>query len=111
MQRQVIYRGRTKLTVQQGRLILAEFELWAETCRLALSRTPAARTEAPWRSLLQAGRIVAADGEQWKSLVETTFGMKEDLEWEKSMLELVGFAELSREEAGQVIRTRADIDQ
>ncbi|KAH8100492.1 RINT-1 family protein [Cristinia sonorae] len=111
MQRQVIYRGRTKLTAQQGKVILAEFELWAETCRLALARIPAMRSEAPWRSLLEAGRIVAADGERWRGIVQSTFGMNQDQEWEKNMLELVGFAELSREEVGQIIRTRADFDQ
>lgn len=110
MQRQVTYRGRTKITAQQGRLALAEFELWAETCRLALARTPAMRSEAPWRALLQAGRIVAADGDTWKSVVESTFSVRDDQEWEKRMLELVGFSELSREEVGQVIRTRADLD-
>jgi len=110
MQRQVTYRGRTKLTSYQGKLVLAEFELWAETCRQALSKLPATRSEAPWRSLLQAGRIVAADGERWKSIVETTFGMDQDQDWEEKMLQLVGFSELSRDEVGQVIRTRADLD-
>ncbi|THH29732.1 hypothetical protein EUX98_g4456 [Antrodiella citrinella] len=110
IQRQVTYRGRTRLTAQQGKLILAEFELWVETCRQALLRMPAARTEAPWRSLLQTGRIVAADGERWKDIVEATFGTDQDLDWEQKMVQLVGFSELSRDEAGQVTRTRADAE-
>lgn len=92
---------------------MAECELWAETCRLALSSTPSTartsqRAEVPWRGLLQAARIVGADGERWNRITEVTFGVGDDEKWESDMRELVGFAELSREEVGQVIRARIE---
>ncbi|KAI0080027.1 RINT-1 family protein [Panus rudis PR-1116 ss-1] len=113
LHRQILYRGRSWITPQYGKVVMAECELWAETCRLALSSTPSTartsqRAEVPWRGLLQAARIVGADGARWDRITEVTFGVGDDEEWESDMRELVGFAELSREEVGQVIRARIE---
>lgn len=109
-QRAVVYRGRARVTPYEGRRILAECELWVETCRQALVRGTA-RAEAPWRSLLQAGRIVGAQGEVWERVVDATFGTLSDSEWEEVMVEVAGWAELTREEVGQIIRTRTDCER
>ncbi|CAL1696309.1 unnamed protein product [Somion occarium] len=87
LHRQILYRGRSRITPQQG------------------------RTEASWRGLLEAGRIVGADGETWRKLVDSTFGTLGDEEWEKVLSELVGFSELSREDVGQVIQARVDSER
>lgn len=108
LNRQILYRGRSRITPEQGKVILAECELWAETCRLALAKTASGRTEAPWRGLLEAGRIVGADGESWRKIVDSTFGVLGDDEWEKALTDVVGFSELGREDVGQVIRARTD---
>ena len=54
---------------------------------------------------------MGAQDEGWDKIVDATFGMASDGEWEKEMKVLVGFAELSREEVGQVIRTRIDCER
>ncbi|KAI0095281.1 TIP-1 family-domain-containing protein [Irpex rosettiformis] len=110
LQRMIMYRGRTRITPQEGRTILAECELWVETCRHALAKAPA-RAEAPWRSLLQGGRIIGAQGETWVKVVDATLGTSSDSEWETVMVELIGFAELTREDVSRIIRTRADCDR
>lgn len=110
LQRAIMYRGRGRVSPAEGRAIRAECELWVETCRHALSRAPA-RVEAPWRSLLQAARVVGAEGELWEKVVDATFGTASDQDWEAAMVDLVGFAELTREEVGQVIRTRTDCER
>ncbi|KAI0344153.1 hypothetical protein BDW22DRAFT_1355453 [Trametopsis cervina] len=107
-QRAIMYRGRSRVTPDEGRALLAECELWVETCRHALARTPSARVEAPWRALLQAARIIGAQGEVWEKIVDVTFGMEGDQEWEAVMTDVVGLAELSREDASRVIQTRTD---
>lgn len=105
--RAITFRGRARITPQEGRTILAESELWVSTCRLALSRNPG-RADVPWRPLLQAARIVGAQGEQWDAIVDATLGTAADQEWEDAMVQHVGFAKLGREEVGQIIRTRSD---
>lgn len=109
MQREIIFRGRTKITSLQGKIIMADCELWAETCRIALPRAGAARVEAPWRSLLQAGRMVGVDGEGFQKVSDVTFGAADDGEWEKTLIEVVGLSELGREEVGQILHSRADL--
>lgn len=87
---------------------MAECELWAETCRLALSRAGATRAEAPWRTLLQAGRLVGIDGDQLQKVSAATFGATQDHDWERVLIEVIGLSELSREEVGQVLHSRSD---
>ncbi|KAI0935935.1 hypothetical protein AcW1_000312 [Taiwanofungus camphoratus] len=111
LQRQILYRGRGRISPQEGKAIMAESELWVETCQLALARTERARVESPWRQLLQASRLVGAEGIVWQEVVDATLGVSGDQQWEEVMLETVGFAELGREEAGQILRTRADCER
>lgn len=110
LQRAIMYRGRARITPLEGKMILTEAELWVQTCRYALSRAPA-RAEAPWRSLLQAARVVGAQDGQWERIVDATFGTASDADWEQEMREVVGLAELSREEVSQIIRTRTDCER
>ena len=111
LQRSILYRGRGRVSPQEGKLILAESELWVETCRVALGRGERTRIEGPWRKLLQASRLVGLEGQAWQTAVDVTLGVTGDAEWEDSMIETVGFAELSREETGQVLRIRTDCER
>ncbi|KAI0320451.1 RINT-1 family protein [Amylostereum chailletii] len=110
VQRAVLYRRAHHITLDSGRLLQGECELWLETARQALSMatTPRSRIEAPWRRLLQAVRVVGAEGERWQSLLNTTFGTMSDVEWGEKISELVGGSELTREEVCIIARTRTD---
>ncbi|KDQ54870.1 hypothetical protein JAAARDRAFT_160141 [Jaapia argillacea MUCL 33604] len=128
LQRAVMFRGREKVTRERGWAIQREGELWVDTCQLALSSPSGVggggasggaisrtRVEAPWRRLIQAGRIIGAEGERWKRVVEATVGsggrkMLGDGEWEEEMMDVLGYCELSREEVGQVLRMRVDFE-
>lgn len=70
-----------------------------------------ARAEAPWRSLLQASRLVGAQGEEWTKIVNATVGVADDQEWEAVMTNVVGLSEMSREDVGRIVRTRTDCDR
>lgn len=107
--RQILYRGRQRLTVPRGKAIWAECELWVETCQAALSGSCSrARVETPWLRLLEGGRLIAAEGLTWQKLVDVTFGVGDDVEWEEVVEGTVGVCEMKREEVGQVLRTRED---
>ena len=108
LQREITFRGRNRISPTVGKMIMAECELWAETCRLALSRAGATRAEAPWRTLLQAGRLVGIDGDQLQKVSAATFGATQDHDWERVLIEVIGLSELSREEVGQVLHSRSD---
>lgn len=109
LQRAIMYRGRGRISPVEGKAIRAESELWAETSRHALLPSGAApRAEGPWRMLLQAGRVVGAQGAEWERIVDATFGVADDQEWEQAMLDVVGLGEMSREDIGRVARTRTD---
>ncbi|TFY56888.1 hypothetical protein EVJ58_g7365 [Rhodofomes roseus] len=111
LQRQIFYRGRGRIGLQEGKAILAESELFVETCQIALARSDRNRAEAPWRQLLQASRLIALEGIRRQKVLDSTFGVTDDQEWEEVMLEAVGATELNREEVGQVLRTREDCDR
>lgn len=107
--RQILYRGRHRLSVPQGRMVCAECELWVETCQTVLSGSSSRpRVEAPWLRLLEGGRLVAVQGEAWDKLLNTTFGASSDGDWEELVDGTVGVCEMSREEVRQVLRTRED---
>ncbi|GBE78415.1 hypothetical protein SCP_0113030 [Sparassis crispa] len=78
LQRQILYRGRGRIGLQESKIILAECELWVETCRLALARDERARAEAPWRPLLQAGRLLCVEGEAFAKVTDKCFGVAGD---------------------------------
>lgn len=110
--RQILYRGRHRLTLAQGKTIRAECELWVETCQIALSGSSnRARVEAPWLRLLEGGRLVAAEGQAWQNVVDGTFGMSSDAQWEALVEGIVGVCEIGREEVRQVLRIREDCGQ
>lgn len=110
LQRQVLYRGRTRCSVYEGKGILAEAELWVETARTAL-RGQRGRAEAPWRGYLQAARLLAGESAECARIIEATFGTLPDTEWVEVVLETVGVCELSREEVQQVLRKREDCER
>ncbi|KAI0757326.1 RINT-1 family protein [Daedaleopsis nitida] len=110
LQRQVLYRGRSRATLQETKTVLAEAELWVETCRVAM-KEERGRVEAPWRSFLQSARLLAAEGDAWDTVMNATFGMASDGEWEDVMLESVGLCEFPREEVQGILRRREDCDR
>jgi hypothetical protein len=114
LEREILYRGHNLITSQDGKLTLAACEVWIETAHVALAGSldgGRKRVEAPWLRLLQAGRLVSSSGLVWLQLLDATFGVLEDEEWEKVMLEIVGLDELNREEVGRVLRTREDCER
>lgn len=110
LQRQILYRGRSLASVHEGKVVLAEAELWVETARTAL-KAERTRVEAPWRAYLLAARLLAGEGPEWDRIVEATFGTMNDTEWEETMLEGVGLCEMPREEVQQVLRRREDCER
>ncbi|KII93691.1 hypothetical protein PLICRDRAFT_101630 [Plicaturopsis crispa FD-325 SS-3] len=107
LQRAIMYKGR--LAAEDGQSVHAEAELWVETCQGALGAGESrARVEAPWAVLLEAARLVGAQGQTWEKVVEATFGMRGDDEWEEVLADTVGVHEMSREEVGRVLRIRED---
>jgi hypothetical protein len=111
LQRQILYRGRGRISLDDGKRLAGEAELWLQTSRSALARTPAARVEAPWRRYLQATRILGAEDGVWRKIVLVTLGGHDDQTWAEAMMESVGVSELSREEVTNVIRARVDGDK
>lgn len=110
MQRQILYRGRARVTLPEAKTVLAEAELWVETCRVAL-KEERGRVEAPWRPLLQAARLLAAEGDAWRKIVDSTFGFSNDSEWEGAILDIVGLCEFPREEVQGILRRREDCER
>ncbi|CAK5280068.1 unnamed protein product, partial [Mycena citricolor] len=104
-QRQIMYRG--QISTQAGKAIHAECEIWVQTCQAvlagSLSRT---RVEAPWLTLLTAGRVVGLDGEAWDKLKRVTFGTVADSAWTDAVLELIQVCELPREEVQKIVQCR-----
>ena len=112
LQRQILYRGRFSL--REGRSILAECELWVETCHVALAGSLSGgreRVDAPWVKLLQAGRLASAEDDVWNALLNATFGTQTGEDWETEMTRIVGSVELGRDEVARVLKRRADCDR
>ena len=110
LQRQVLFRGRSLTTLMEAKAVLAEAELWVETCRVAL-KEERGRVEAPWRPFLQAARLLAAEGDAWAKVVDATFGVASDSEWEDMMLDFVELCEFPREEVQTILRRREDCER
>jgi hypothetical protein len=107
LQRSILYRRPHEVADIERKALQRESELWVETCRLAL---PGAgeRVEVPWRRLTQAGRVLGADDEVWIQILELSFDDIGIEEWETRVADLIGGAELSREEIRMIARTRED---
>ena len=106
LQRAILYRRAREITSAERRVLQRESELWVETCRLALPDA-GGRVEVPWRRLIQAGRILGANDEAWKQILEVSFD-DHGQEWGARITELIDGADLSREEVRMVAKTRED---
>ena len=110
LERMVLQRGVGMIGLKEGRAIATECEVWVETSRAALNgaggRGVARLVEAPWRRLVQAGRLLALQGMEWDRIRDFTFGTAGDDDWERGILEVMGFSELRRDEVQTVLRTR-----
>jgi hypothetical protein len=110
LQREILHRGPRQINLGGGRALLAEYELWVETCYAALNGVARSRVEAPWTMLLQAGRLLSIEGEARDVVMKTTLGACEDEEWETAVTEIVGVQEMGRAMVAAVLRTREDCD-
>jgi len=110
LEKVVLQRGVGRIGVKEGRAIATECEVWVETSRAALTRAGgggvARMVEGPWRRLVQAGRLLALQGAEWDKIKDLTFGTTGDEDWERGILEVIGFSELRRAEVQIVLRTR-----
>ncbi|KAI0308040.1 TIP-1 family-domain-containing protein [Multifurca ochricompacta] len=105
--RAILYRRPREVTDAERKALQREGELWVETCRLVLPEA-GERVEVPWRRLLQAGRILGADDEDWAQILKVSFDDLGQEDWELKVTELIYGAELTREEVRMIARTRED---
>ncbi|KAI0032485.1 TIP-1 family-domain-containing protein [Vararia minispora EC-137] len=105
-QRLLFYRRAHSVTLATGRRLSNECTLWLETTRQALRG--ALRVDGPWARLLQGARLIGLDGTEWERVLEASFGMGSDEEWEGIVEEVLGGTELSREEVCALAKTRED---
>ena len=109
LQRQILYRG--EFSLQQGKAITAECELWSETSNVALAgrlNGGRHRVEMPWLRLLQAGRLVGLEGADWDSVKMAVLRDMSDEDWTQLMVKIVGISELDKEEVCKAIQRRED---
>ena len=109
MQRQILYRGHFSL--QRGKVVTAECELWVETCNVALEGRLSGgryRVEMPWLRLLQAGRLVGLEGDEWLTVRSAVLRDMPGEEWATLMVQITGASELDKEEVCNVVQRRED---
>lgn len=113
LEKMILQRGIGMIGLKEGKAVMTECEVWVETSRAALSggggRGVSRLVEAPWRRLVQAGRLLALQGPERDRIKDLTFGTTTDEDWERGILEVMGFSELRRDDAQVVLRTRAGL--
>ena len=103
-----------RLTLQEGKRFYSEYQLWVESCQVALRGTlgdSKARVETPWRRLLQAGRLLSAEGAVWTAILDATFGMQSNDEWERTVYGHLSPLQLEREDVAKILQMREDCDR
>lgn len=110
LEKMILHRGVRMIALKEGRAIATECEVWVETSRAALTGAGgggiARAIDGPWRRLVQAGRLLALQGTEWDTITDLTFGTTGSEDWERAILEVIGFSELRREEVQVVLQTR-----
>ncbi|KAL5534489.1 hypothetical protein ACEPAG_951 [Sanghuangporus baumii] len=106
LQRQVLYRGRSRMSLKQGRAVLEEANLWVEACRMATGSSGLRRVEGPWERLLEAGRLLSLEEEAFQQMVNVArFG--DDRQYEV-LTEAVGISEMNTNDILAVLNARED---
>ncbi|KAL5495515.1 hypothetical protein ACEPAI_978 [Sanghuangporus weigelae] len=106
LQRQVLYRGRSRMSLKQGRAVLEEANLWVEACRMAIGSSGLRRVEGPWERLLEAGRLLSLEGEAFQQMVNVArFGDDRQCE---VLAEAVGISEMNTNDVLAVLNARED---
>ena len=106
LQRQVLYRGRSRMSLKQGRAVLGEANLWVEGCRRAMFSSGLRRADGPWERLLEAGHLLSLDEETFLKVVNTArLGNEKRYE---ELAETYGFTEMSANDALAVLNARED---
>lgn len=103
LQREILYRGH--ISLREGKAIFVECELWLETCHAALGGSRN-RVDAPWLKLLQAGRLISAEGDSWEKILDLTSTNHGEEAWTAAMVDVVGLNKLGREEVERILRSR-----
>ncbi|EJD04214.1 uncharacterized protein FOMMEDRAFT_167449 [Fomitiporia mediterranea MF3/22] len=104
--RQVLYRGRSRLSPREGRLFLEEAELWVQACRTAMAPSGLRRVEGPWERLLEAGRLLSLEGEPFHQMVNAV-RLGDDKQYQQ-LAEVIGMTEMNADEVLPVLSVRED---
>ncbi|THH05559.1 hypothetical protein EW145_g4700 [Phellinidium pouzarii] len=101
LQRQVLYRGRGRMSSQEGRIVLDEANVWVETSRIALGGGGVRRVETPWEHLLEAGRLLSLEGEAFERVVNAV-RLGDEKAYDR-LADVLGISEMDSEEVMNVL--------